>query len=96
MGSIPRPDPDVVATAMPDGDMILLHLGTKQYLGLNEPAAFLWKLMDNSTSLAGMSQALFNRFEVTPEAAAAAVRDLMRDLKDHKLITMSDPTGALV
>ena len=38
-----------------------------------------------------MRQALFNRFEVTPEAAEEAVGDLMRDLKNHKLITMSDP-----
>jgi hypothetical protein len=95
MGCIPRPDPDVVVTAMPGGDMILLHLATRQYLSLNETGAFLWKLMDNSTSLAGMSQALFNRFEVTPEAAEEAVGDLLRDLKEHRLITMSDSQAGL-
>jgi hypothetical protein len=91
MRSIPRTDPDVVIAAMPGGDMILLHLGTGQYMSLNETGAFLWKLMDDSTSLADMCRALFDRFEVTPEAAEEAVRDLMRELKSHRLITISDP-----
>jgi hypothetical protein len=89
MHCIPRPDPDVVITAMPGGDMILLHLGTGQYLSLNETGAFLWKLMDNSTSLEDMGRALFDRFEVTPEAAEESVGNLMRDLKSHRLITIS-------
>jgi hypothetical protein len=90
MHCIPRPDPDVVVTAMPGGDMILLHLGTRQYLSLNETGAFLWKLMDHATSLAGMSQALLDRFEVSPQTAEDAVAGLMRDLKNHKLITLPE------
>jgi hypothetical protein len=37
-----------------------------------------------------MSQALFDRFEVSPQTAEDAVAGLMRDLKNHKLITLPE------
>jgi hypothetical protein len=90
MQCIPQPDPDVLITALPGGDAILLNLGTGQYFSLNQTGALLWKLMETSTTLAGMSQALFDQFEVTPEAADETVRELMRDLKANQLITLPD------
>ena len=84
--SIPRPDPDVVATAMPDGDTVLLHLRTSQYFSLNATGSLLWQLMESSTDPEGMSQALSDRFEVTPRTARESVLELLRDLKAHQLI----------
>jgi len=86
MQNIPRPDPDVLVTAMPDGEAILLHLRTSQYFSLNESGALIWKLMESSASPAQMSQALFDLFDVTPEAARETVLELMRDLQTHQLI----------
>ena len=91
MQCVPRPDPDVVATAMPDGDTILLHLRTSQYFSLNGTGSLIWELMESSTSMAGMSQVLSDRFDVTPQTADETVRELMRDLKAHKLITVPQP-----
>ena len=90
MPCIPQPEPDVVSTQVPDGEMILLHLGTRQYFSLNQTATLLWKLMESSTTLAGMSQALFDRFAVSPETADETVRELMRDLQTHQLITLPE------
>ena len=90
MQCIPQPDAEVMTTAMPGGDMILLHLRTRQYLSLNKTGAFIWKLMERSTTLAGMSQAFFDEFEVTPEGAEETVRELMRELKTHNLIVIPE------
>jgi hypothetical protein len=87
---IPQPERDVVSTQVPDGEMILLHLGTRQYFSLNQTATLLWKLMESSTTLAGMSQALFDRFAVSPEMAGETVRELMRDLQTHHLISLPE------
>jgi len=73
---------------MPDGDAILLHLRTGQYFSLNQTGALIWKLMETYTTLADMSQTLFDRFDVTLQVAAETVRELMRDLQTHKLITI--------
>jgi hypothetical protein len=87
MQCIPQPDPDVVATAMPDGDMVLLHLRTSEYFSLNTTGSLLWQLMESSADLEVMSQALSDRFYVTPTAARHSVVELMRTLKIHQLIT---------
>jgi hypothetical protein len=92
---IPQLDPDVLITPMPGGDAILLNLETGKYFTLNQTGALVWKLMERSTTLAGISQALFDRFEVTPEAADETVRELMRDLKNHKLITIPESRNEL-
>jgi hypothetical protein len=73
--------------------MILLHPGTRQYLSLNETGAFLWKLMENAATPTAMSEALCGRFDCTREEADEAVRELMQDLKEHKLVTFSDQGG---
>jgi hypothetical protein len=80
---------------MPGGDMILLHLKTGQYFTLNQTGALIWNLMQNSTALAGISEALFDRFEVTPETADETVRELLQDLKTHKLITIPESRNEL-
>jgi len=95
MQCIPQPDPDVAVTTMPGGDMILLHLGTGRYFTLNQTGALIWKMMESSTALAAMSEALFDRFEVTPETAAETVHELMQDLKTHKLITIPESRNEL-
>lgn len=88
MHAIPQPQPEVLTTTLPGGDMILLHPRTGQYLTLNETGAFLWQAMGHSATLASLSEALFDRFDVTRTAADDAVRELMHDLEHHKLITM--------
>ena len=89
MNCIPQPDADVVTTVMPDGEMILLHLRTRQYFSLNKTGTLMWELMMKSTTIAGMGRALFDRFEVTPEAAEETVSELIEDLKSHRLIRIS-------
>lgn len=88
MQYVARPDPDVVVTAMPDGDMFLLNMGTSQYFSLNATGALLWELLESPITPAGMSAALFERFEVTREVAAETVHELMRELEHHRLITV--------
>jgi Coenzyme PQQ synthesis protein D (PqqD) len=95
MQCVPQPDPEVAVTVMPSGDAILLNLGTGQYFSLNQTGALIWKLMESSTTLAGMSEALFDRFDVTPEAADETVRELMRDLKAHKLVSIPESRNEL-
>jgi hypothetical protein len=42
--------------------------------------------MESSTDPEGMSQALSDRFDVTPRAARDSVWELLRDLEAHQLI----------
>ena len=89
MNCVPQPDPDVVTTAMPDGEMILLHLRTRQYFSLNVTGTLVWELMMKSATIHAMGRALFDLFEVTPEAAEVTVNELLDELKSHRLIRIS-------
>jgi hypothetical protein len=91
MQCIPQADPNVVASTLPNGEMVLLHLDTKQYYSLNQTGALIWKQMEQCASLAAMSQTLTEQFEVTAEAAREAVCALIEDLKSHKLVVLSKP-----
>jgi hypothetical protein len=86
MKCITLPDPDVVATTLPDGDSVLLHLRTHEYFSLNATGSFLWKLMETSTDQEAMSEALSDRFAVTPREARDSVLELLRELEAHQLI----------
>jgi hypothetical protein len=90
MQSIPQPDPDVVTTPVPEGEMVLMHLRTGQYYSLNTTGTLVWNLMGSSLTTAGIIQAIFDRFDVTAGTAAEAVDELMRDLKTHQLITLPE------
>jgi hypothetical protein len=83
-------DPGVVSSTLPNGEIVLLHLDTRKYYSLNRTGAIVWKLIECSTPLVDISQALFDQFDVTPESAGETVRDLMQELKTHKLITFTE------
>jgi len=95
MQHIRQPDPDVVTTAMPDGELIMLHLGTGMCYTLNATGALIWNLLESATSLAVIGQALFDRFDVTRDAADEEVRELMRDLAAHNLFAQSESGSGL-
>lgn len=90
MQAMPQPDADVVTAAMPGGDTVLVHFGTGQCFCLNESGTFLWNLLASSATPDSMSQALFDAFDITPEAAADTVFELMQELKTHQLITIPE------
>ena len=90
MQPVAQHDPGVVSSTLPTGDVVLLHLDTKQYYSLNKTGAIVWKLIERSTPLAAITQALFKRFDVTPETADETVRQLIQELKTHKLITLTE------
>jgi len=86
MQGISRPDPDVVAALMPDGETVLMHLRTGRYFSLNATGSLLWELIASSAHPDAMTQALSDRFEVTPGTARDSVFELLRDLEAHQLI----------
>lgn len=90
MNCAPQPDPGVVISALPNGEMVLVHLDTRQYYSMNSTGALLWNLMAQAPSIDAMSQALYERFDVTPEAARQTVCEFVEDLKAHNLITIPE------
>jgi hypothetical protein len=85
------PHPEVVATALQNGETILLHLGTHAYYTLNESGSRIWQYIEQGYSVAEMGQALKLHYEVGPNQAQQCVVDLVAELAAQQLISLAGP-----
>ncbi len=84
---VPRPDAGVLAVALPDEDVLLLHENSRQYFALNETGSLIWKMIEGAAAFEEIVQALCDRFDVGPEEAAAAITELLQELRENRLVT---------
>ena len=82
------PDSDVIVTEL-DGEAVLLNLDTKLYFSLNATGVAIWKLLDEGLTLGQIGERLFQEFDVTPEKAQQCVLDLVGQLNDENLVTVT-------
>lgn len=77
--------PEVVDTVLPNQDVVLLHLGTKQYYTLNETASVVWQLLGQGLTIREVGQNLEDAFDVTLEEAQLSVLELVAELVTERL-----------
>jgi len=82
------PDSDVIVTEL-DGEAVLLNLDTKLYFSLNATGVAIWKLLDEGLTLGQIGERLFQEYDVTPEKAQQCVLDLVGQLNDEKLVSIT-------
>ena len=82
------PDSDVIVTEL-DGEAVLLNLDTKLYFSLNATGVTIWKLLDEGLTLGQIGERLFHEYDVTPEKAQQCVLDLVGQLNDEKLVSVT-------
>ena len=80
------PDPDVVSTSIPNGETVLLHLGTSQYYSLNGTGSEIWKLIARGFSIAEISAELQAGHALDAERALRSVLSLTESLRAERLI----------
>ena len=76
---------DVLAAHL-EGEAVLLHMDTKEYFRLNATAACVWKGLERGLDRQGLVDELCANFEVEPEAAAAELDRLLRELRTRHLL----------
>jgi hypothetical protein len=84
-------NPDVLCTALPNGDSVLLHLGTQTYYSLNETGTQIWQLAGQGLTLEAIGQAIEARYEVTPDLARQSVIELTASLAAERLLELLPP-----
>jgi coenzyme PQQ synthesis protein D (PqqD) len=80
------PHPDVLDTTLPNGEVVLLHLGTAQYYSLNETGSRIWHWMKEGQPLGAICEELEHRYDVTLDGARQCVLDLASQLVSEKLM----------
>jgi hypothetical protein len=81
-----RPHPDVVDTALDDGETALLHLETRTYFSLNATGSRIWQSLKEGLSLAEVSRRLQKEFRIDAEGADRSVLRTASEMAAAKLV----------
>jgi hypothetical protein len=85
------PHPDVVCTCIPNGETVLLHLGTSQYYSLNGTGTQIWNLITRGLSIGEISAELQAGYALDAERALKSVLSLTENLRAERLIVAAGP-----
>lgn len=86
-------DPNVMIRKVGQ-ESVILDLKTERYLGLNEVGTQMWSAMVGSTSIQSAYETLLREYEVDPKRLREDLQDLLRQLVEHGLVTLSPAGGA--
>ena len=78
--------PDAVLHQQIDADIVLLHLTTEQYYGLDEVGSRIWQLLKQHGSVDPIVAALVEEYDVNEEVLRSDVERLLSELVDAGLI----------
>ncbi len=84
-GSAPRPSARC-AWQVVEGEAVILDLEGHKLMGLNPTGSFVWGLLDGKRTLAEISAAVAERFQVPAERAVADVSQFAAMLSERGLI----------
>jgi hypothetical protein len=77
--------PDQLASDL-DGEMVLLHMSTGLYYGMNPVASRIWALVQEPTTPTAIQATLLEEYDVTPDVCQAQVMELLGTLMEANLI----------
>lgn len=80
-----RQHPDQVA-AEADGEVLMMHIDSGNYYGLNEVASFLWKQLDTAKSVRELCDAVLAEFDVEEAACVEDALSFLQGMLDDGLI----------
>lgn len=87
-----RPHEDVVATTLPSGEVVLLHMGTRRYFTLNQTGSRIWEMAGKGMTEAEIAAEMERTYRVSYEDARASARRLITELAAQRLL-VPEPVG---
>ena len=85
--SVLKPLDHVIFSDLEGGEGVLVDMNAKRYYTLNETAIFVWQRLEKSLPAEEIVRELADNYDVTPERAAASVRQLLAALSQRNLLT---------
>ncbi|MBP0014558.1 MAG: PqqD family protein [Roseofilum sp. SBFL] len=80
--------PEVLVQEL-SGESVLLNLNSEEYFGLDEVGSRMLSLLTGSASIQEASDRLLEEYEVEPEKLHQDLIELIENMVDHDLVTVS-------
>ena len=84
------PHPDAVDTALDGNELVLLHLGSKNYYSLNGTGLRIWQGFKEGLSLREISRRLQEEFGIDPAKGDQSVLRLADELSREGLVLLEE------
>jgi hypothetical protein len=85
---------EIIAADLVD-ESVLLDMRSKKYFRLNRTASMIWRAIGDGATLAGILDAICERFDIDRDAAHAELQTVCNDLLERGLITYSALTSGV-
>ncbi len=85
-----RPDPQVLIQKLPEGEAVLLHMGTEVYFGLNPTGARFWEVLVETGDTETAIGPLLAEFEVDEVRLRSDLHDLIGKWTEAGLLAVAD------
>jgi len=85
-----RPHPEVLVQELPDGDAVLLHMGTEVYFSLDKVGTRMWNTLAETGNVELAATELLEVYDVDDDRLRADLNDLVDRLTEQGLLEVSD------
>ena len=86
-----RPHLDVLVNTLPDGEVVLLHMASEVYFGLDSVGARMWEALADTGDIEATASRLAGEFEVEESRLLSDLRQLVAELTEAGLLEISAP-----
>lgn len=73
-------------------ETIILHESDGVYYGLNDVGSFIWNLLEDPHTIKAICEAVTAEYEVERERCRKDIEEMISELADKGLITLSQPS----
>ena len=84
-----RSHPDVLVQTLPDGEAVLLHMGSEVYFGLDPIGARMWEALADTGDIEAAASRLVGEFEVDRGRLLSDLRQLVAELNEAGLLQVA-------
>ncbi len=84
-----RPHPDVLIQTLPEGEVVLLHMGSEVYFGLDPVGARMWEELADTGDIEAAASRLVNEFDVDEDRLLSDLRQLVAELTEVGLLEVA-------
>ncbi len=84
-----RPHPDVLIQKLPEGEAVLLHMGSEVYFCLDPIGARMWEVLADTGDVVGAASQLADEFEVEEGRLLSDLRRLVTELTEAGLLEVA-------
>ena len=84
-----QPHPDVLTQNLPGGEVVLLHMGSEVYFGLDPIGARMWEALGDTGDIEAAAALLVEEFEVERDRLLSDLTQLVTDLTEAGLLEVT-------